>query len=522
MPFLHAKKNQPATTGVRRMEQYRDRWSALGAAAGLLGLSERLSPGRLRQFELFSEYDEAFLEEISPDVAIARWQPNAILFEEGAYLDLAFFIVQGTVEIYLQKVRNGHNRQPAANGGAKSGKGIVFLSSADFNLPAGSGMTLGPGELFGEIGAVNGWPQSVTARTATECVLAQIRVPALRRMKRKSRSLKERLDKIYRERSLLAQLQTTPLLQACEESFLNALASRVELVSCEPGEVVARAGEKAGALYLVRSGFLKLSQPMGEGEVAVSYLAKGMTLGEVELLVPDFGQWLCTATSVEFTELIQISRDDLQALLRKYPAVRRRLWESAVARIKETGYNRRHVGQSEFIHTALDKGLVQGSSMLVIDLVACTRCDDCVRGCAETHGGRPRFVREGDKYENFLIAKSCYHCHDPVCLIGCPTGAIHRARVGEVVTITDDLCIGCRACANNCPYDAIIMHETGEVWPANMLPEMLRGQPRLLASKCDLCYQSKHGPACVINCPHGCAHRVGSVAEFQQLRARKR
>lgn len=520
MPSFNSKKNQPATTGVKRMEQYRDRWSALGATAGILGISEKLSPERLRQFELFREYDEAFLEEISPDVAIARWQPNAILFEEGAYLDLAFFIVQGTVEVYLQKVRNG--RRPAANGKAKNGAGIVFLSAVDFNLPAGSGLTLGAGELFGEIGAVNGWPQSVTARTATECVLAQIRVPALRRMKRKSRGLKERLDKIYRERSLLAQLKTTPLLQACEEGFLTALTSRVELVSCEPGEVVARAGEEAGALYVVRSGFLKLSQPLGEGEVAVSYLSKGLTLGEVELLVPELGKWMCTATSVEFTELIKISREDLQALLRKYAAVRRRLWESAVARIKETGYNRKHVGQSEFIQTALDKGLVQGSSMLVIDLDACTRCDDCVRGCADTHAGRPRFVREGDKYENFLITKSCYHCHDPVCLIGCPTGAIHRAQVGEVVEIVDDLCIGCRACANNCPYDAIIMHETGEVWPANMLPEMLRGQPRLLASKCDLCYQANHGPACVNNCPHGCAYRVGSVAEFQQLLARKR
>jgi len=225
---------------------------------------------------------------------------------------------------------------------------------------------------------------------------------------------------------------------------------------------------------------------------------------------------------VEFTELVKISREDLRALLKKYSYVQKRLLESAVARIKETGFNRKHLGQAEFIQTSLEKGLMQGNSILMIDLDVCTRCDDCVRGCADTHEGRPRFVREVDKYENFLIAKSCYHCHDPVCLVGCPTGAIHRAQVGEVVEIVDDLCIGCQACANNCPYDAIVMHETGEVWPNNMLPEVLRGKERLLASKCDLCYKTNHGPACVNNCPHGCAVRVGSVTEFQQLLAKKR
>ena len=39
---------------------------------------------------------------------------------------------------------------------------------------------------------------------------------------------------------------------------------------------------------------------------------------------------------------------------------------------------------------AMDTGLIHGESVLLIDLTTCTRCDDCVRGCAETHGGVPR------------------------------------------------------------------------------------------------------------------------------------
>jgi Fe-S-cluster-containing dehydrogenase component/CRP-like cAMP-binding protein len=351
-------------------------------------------------------------------------------------------------------------------------------------------------------------------------VLVQIRVPALRRMKRKSAALKQRLDKIYRARALISQLRTTPLLQPCDEAFLEALAKKVELISCEPGEIIATEGEPAPALYLIRSGFVKLSQKIGEGQIVVSYLSKGMTLGEAELLLEGRQTWNATATSVEFTDLVKISREDLQTLIKKYSSVGKQLWETAVARIKQIGASKKNLGKSQLLQAALEKGLAEGNSILVIDMEACTRCDECVRGCADTHGGRPRFVREGDKYENLLITKSCYHCHDPVCLVGCPTGAIRRAAVGEVVEIVDDLCIGCQACANNCPYDAIVMHKTGEVWAENMLPELLRGKPRLLASKCDLCYKTNHGPACVLNCPHGCAYRVGSVEAFQQLLAK--
>lgn len=533
--MLGSRKRAPEQTIVKRIEQHRDRWSAFGAPAGLLGLSERMSPEELRRFEIFRDYDDEFLESISADVTLAKWKRGAILFEEGAYLDLAFFIVQGAVEVYLQKLsRNGRARAPQENAReAKPAQGrsrqsrvegteITFLSTVDFNLPAGSGMQLGPGDIIGEIGAMNGWPQSVTARTASDSILVQIRVPALRKMKRKSPGLKARLDKIYRERSLFSQLKTAPLFRRCDDAVLETLARRVELISCEPGEVIAREGEAVEALYLVRSGFVKLAQKMGEGEIVVSYLRKGKTLGEVEMLIQGSPGWMCTATSVEYSDLVQISREDLQALVKRYPDLGKDLWGSSVARIKQMGASKKNINRSEFLQFSLEKGLVEGSSILVIDLDACTRCDDCVRGCADTHGGLPRFVREGDKYENLLIPKSCYHCEDPVCLVGCPTGAIRRASVGEVVEIVDDLCIGCGACANNCPYDAIIMHDTGEVWPPNMVPEMLRGKDRLLASKCDLCYKTNHEPACVSNCPHGCAIRVSSGAEFQTLLNKKR
>ena len=529
-------------TQLRRIDQYRDRWTSRGTGTGLLSLSDKPSPAELSAIELFADYDDKFLERISPDVSIAVWQRGSVLFEEGSYLDLAFFVLEGTVEVAVHGLAAGGRPAPifdlsrtviapgattpggpgtddtgAAQAAPAADGSIAFLASAEFDLPAGAGASLGPGELLGEIGAMSGWPQSVTARCRTDCKLVQIRVPALRMMKRKSRALSDRLDGIYRRRSLAAQLKTTPLFADCSEAFLADLEATVELVSCEPGEALVRQGEPVDALYLVRSGFLKLSQHLGEGELAFSYLSKGMTLGEVELLLDGLDTWEVSATSVEYAELVRIPRDSFARLLTAYPGLEEGLWRTASERIREAGRARRNVGHTEFTEVALDQGLVQGSSILVIDLESCTRCDDCVRACASTHGGRPRFVREGDKYKNLLIARSCYHCRDPVCLVGCPTGAIHRAGVADVVAIDDRLCIGCSTCANNCPYDAIVMHETGETWPGDMVPVGLRGRQRDVASKCDQCFDTGHGPACVESCPQGCAFRVGSLAELEAL-----
>jgi Fe-S-cluster-containing dehydrogenase component len=240
-----------------------------------------------------------------------------------------------------------------------------------------------------------------------------------------------------------------------------------------------------------------------------------MTLGDVELVVGTEG-WEVSAQSVEYSELVKLPEAGLRRVLARQPEAEQLLWKSAVNRIRESGYSRANIDRAEFTEFALGSGLVQGTSVLVIDLETCTRCDDCVRACASTHGGRPRFVREGDKYSNLLIAHACYHCRDPVCLVGCPTGAIRRTGIGDVVAINDDICIGCGKCSKQCPYDNIVMHETGEIWPDDT-PLAEAGEPRLVATKCDLCQSTGHDPACVSNCPQGCATRVTSLDAFEAL-----
>jgi Fe-S-cluster-containing dehydrogenase component len=149
---------------------------------------------------------------------------------------------------------------------------------------------------------------------------------------------------------------------------------------------------------------------------------------------------------------------------------------------------------------------------MLIDQDRCVRCDDCVRACASGHDNNPRFIRHGKVHANWLITNACMHCSDPVCMIGCPTGAIHRLTEGTVV-INDNTCIGCATCANSCPYQNIRMVEIKDKNDRHIV-DQLTGKPILKATKCDLCATQPGGPACVRACPHDALQRIDFQVEL--------
>ena len=148
---------------------------------------------------------------------------------------------------------------------------------------------------------------------------------------------------------------------------------------------------------------------------------------------------------------------------------------------------------------------MQAQSLLVLDLHRCTRCDVCVKACADTHDGVTRLVREGLRFDRYLVATSCRQCRDPVCMVGCPVGSIRRNNTLEVVI--EDWCIGCGRCANQCPYGNINLHPFPVDERSAEGTQGAVAQIRKKAITCDLCAHLDD-PACVTACPHDAAHRV--------------
>jgi len=172
----------------------------------------------------------------------------------------------------------------------------------------------------------------------------------------------------------------------------------------------------------------------------------------------------------------------------------------------------------------LEQGLYLAQSLLVLDLERCTRCDECTKACADTHDGVTRLVRDGLRFDKYLVASSCRSCMDPYCLVGCPVDAIHRNGDSLEIEI-EDYCIGCGLCADNCPYGNINMHgfpkqevdEKGKL--RTVYQDRSDGRRTAVvqqrATTCDLCRSIDGKPSCVHACPHNAAFRMTGPELYQ-------
>lgn len=140
---------------------------------------------------------------------------------------------------------------------------------------------------------------------------------------------------------------------------------------------------------------------------------------------------------------------------------------------------------------------------MLIDTSRCVGCQTCIVGCKILHGcpdgvylGRLETVGAAD---NYVVSGTfpdvtitfrphlCNHCENPACVAACPTGAMHRREEDGVVLSDAQVCIGCGACAEACPYDVPVLNEVAGI-----------------INKCDFCIdrvERGEEPLCVCSCP---------------------
>lgn len=137
---------------------------------------------------------------------------------------------------------------------------------------------------------------------------------------------------------------------------------------------------------------------------------------------------------------------------------------------------------------------------MVIDTLKCVGCSDCVVACQTEndvpHGYCRDWVTESvtgtyPDVEIEMRSERCNHCDNTPCVRTCPTAASHVVE-GGIVLVDRDLCIGCGACIESCPYDARYRHpQWGTV------------------DKCTFCVHRVNkgqDPACVSVCPTNCMY----------------
>ena len=396
------------------------------------------------------------------------------------------------------------------------------------------------GEFFGEIAALSRMPRTSTIFADGDAAveLLEIRWQGLRDLMKYDDALRTHINKIYRERALFSFLNVHPLFQHLTDPQRAQVAGQIEFgtygdydwsgeykrlaqagaLRPEKEPVIVQQGDYPNGVVLLRAGFARVGQKFGAGERTLNYIGAGQAFGLREIAhnwrrpaAPVSAQF--TLRAIGYTHVLVVpTRVMEQIVLPSLPAHELPPLVEAAAddadmppEPEPASGGQTKVG-AETLEFLTANRYFNGTATMLIDLERCTRCDDCVRACASTHDNNPRFLRNGPASGRLMIANACMHCADPVCMIGCPTGAIHRESFAGQVVINPATCIGCKACFNNCPYEAIRMVDVRDERGALVVDQELK--PIAKATKCDLCVENRGGPACERACPHGALTRI--------------
>ena len=485
---------------------------------------------------------------LANDARLHEFKAGEIVVREGDYGNSAFLVMSGKVKVVINPPLTGRQLGRQATPRASLGRAIaqlwnksttpetrdvsrysgaltdsgsktVFLQDFPAVLTDRDTAEIGAGNLFGELAALGRTPRAATVICSEDAEMLEIRWQGLRELRRFDAGWKRQIDENYRNNALQAHLQDTPLFAGLDPATLQKVADATlfetygsfdwsssfqragaqDAIRQEP--VIIREGEYQDGVLLIRAGFARVSVKQGAAERTLTYLQAGGAFGLSEVYRGWKGDGIPAETTLRAIGYVDALRVPTRVLEEHVFPKMLTPPESFL------GHATRPLAEDSAQEWLIEERFVNGTMAMLIDLDRCVRCDDCVRACASTHNGNPRFVRHGKVHDHWMVANSCMHCADPVCMIGCPTGAIHRSMAGGAVVINDDTCIGCGTCANACPYNNIRLVEIRDM-DGRPVQDEATGTPIRKATKCDLCAGMPGGPACARACPHGALQRV--------------
>lgn len=484
---------------------------------------------------------------LSPGIASTAWGHKEKSTKSKASItsSLIRFFSRHKVAEFRSQIGPHKSEQKLASSSSvtKLGKRSVLPTVPDLDEKIAEAnaesMRLKAGDIFGESAVLGRTMMNNTVVAKRRVEVLEIRWQGLRDICKFETEFKRQVGNLYRQRGLYEELLNQPLFAHVGKHEIAELAKHAlfevhgtfewhkgfqkaaeqvrsdadinRMIQAEP--LIAKEGDYPDGLLLVRNGFGRVSRKINHGHYTLGHLSAGDFFGLQEL----HKSWrtgeaitlACSLRALGYTDVIRIPSAWLErnvfSVVDSEDVIRTLDQSLSLEKTHQPpGLPEQQIDRklTEFL---VENRVINGTQTMMIDLERCVRCDDCVTACSNAHDNNPRFVRHGASFGKYMIANACMHCDDPVCMIGCPTGAIHRSDDG-VVTINDETCIGCSTCANSCPYDNIRMVPISDERGQPFTDE--HQKPILKATKCDLCSDVSGGPACERACSHDALTRI--------------
>lgn len=126
-----------------------------------------------------------------------------------------------------------------------------------------------------------------------------------------------------------------PIFNHLAKEQMKEIAEVIRHFDYKKGESIYRAGEQSDSLYIVRQGKIRIYRLSDSGkEQLVRILRPGDFTGELALFNENIHE--SYAEAMEETNLCTISRNDLQTLLSKYPAIALKILAEFSSRLEQS------------------------------------------------------------------------------------------------------------------------------------------------------------------------------------------
>jgi CRP-like cAMP-binding protein len=255
---------------------------------------------------LFSELNEQELQLFLRNLQVKTYQKGVLICCEGEIGDSLFIISRGEVAVSRQM---------------PSGREVWIRNLKD-------------GDFFGEFGFFTDQKRHATVKSLTECEILEISRNELNEMIKIHPHIKEVLQNLFNQRVLDLFLGLSPFFSSLAPVEREEVLKRFCLHKIPEETILFKGGDLPKSLYMVKSGEVEIFTQNRQGKkIVLATMRSGNIFGEIG---PLFNKpRMATAKTTRPSELLELTKEDLEACLHQFPKLRSTLKEISSKRLAQ-------------------------------------------------------------------------------------------------------------------------------------------------------------------------------------------
>jgi CRP-like cAMP-binding protein len=268
---------------------------------------------------LFSELKEKELQSLLRRLQVRIVAKGDLICREGSPGDSLLIIIRGEAEVRKETLKHTE----------------VWIRN------------LKEGDFLGEFGYFTDQKRHATVEALTECEVLEVSRRELDEIVETYPRVKEVLQKMFQQRVLDTFFVLSPLFSSLSPMEREEVFKRFRLIKVPEGTFLFRQGDPPASLYLIKSGEIEIySQDRLGRKIGLARVKSGSFFGEVAPLFSE--PRMAHAKTTEPAELLELTRQDLDVFLERFPVLR--------AALKEISLKRRARMKELLSEDALEKG----------------------------------------------------------------------------------------------------------------------------------------------------------------------